>query len=153
MGYVPDLADVYRSAAVAVAPLRFGAGVKGKVCEAMAAGIPVITTPIGAEGLDVEAETEIVIASDPSEFADGLVRLLERPDWARQVGEAGRKKILTLCGEPQARKVIAELIDSLPAVAPAPKQADVVSWAAYSVARMVPAFRALRIRSGLGRRQ
>jgi glycosyltransferase involved in cell wall biosynthesis len=69
---VPDLAPVYGAARLAVAPLRFGAGLKGKVLEAWAAGLPCAMTPIAAEGLPLPAE----LAGTVAEGAQGLARLI-----------------------------------------------------------------------------
>lgn len=77
-GYVTDeeLAMHYRSARVAVVPLRFGAGIKNKVVEAMANGVPLVTTPVGAQGLDGLADVASVTDS-PAQFAEMVLSLLE----------------------------------------------------------------------------
>jgi O-antigen biosynthesis protein len=77
MGYVDDatLASLYRAARVVVAPLRFGAGVKLKVLEAMANGVPVVTTSIGAQGL-LGLDEVVPVSDDPEQIADALVDLL-----------------------------------------------------------------------------
>ncbi|HEV2538427.1 MAG TPA: glycosyltransferase [Frateuria sp.] len=77
LGYVDDatLASLYRSARVVVAPLRFGAGVKLKVLEAMAHGVPVATTSVGAQGLPGLGEV-VPVSDDPERIADSLVELL-----------------------------------------------------------------------------
>ena len=69
-----DLSQLYRTSRLAVVPLRYGAGVKGKVLEAMQAGIPIATTPIGAEGIP-EADTLFAISATPEEFARNIDRL------------------------------------------------------------------------------
>jgi glycosyltransferase involved in cell wall biosynthesis len=80
----PMLERLYRTAMLAVAPLRFGAGVKGKVVEAMRFGVPVVTTPAGAQGLPgVEGAVEIAPVTAEG-FADGIIRLLQDPDLARR---------------------------------------------------------------------
>src|SRR5690606_4514163 len=70
LGYVPDLEPHLDRAAVAIAPLRFGAGMKGKVTDAMAAGLPVVTTTIGAQGLDLVGGRHAWIADDADAFAE-----------------------------------------------------------------------------------
>lgn len=77
LGYVDDqtLASMYRSSRVVVAPLRFGAGVKLKVLEAMANGVPVVTTSVGAQGLPGLDEV-VPVSDDPERIADALVQLL-----------------------------------------------------------------------------
>ena len=88
-GFVTDeeLAQRYGSARVVVAPLRYGAGVKGKVVEAMRFGVPCVTTSAGAQGL---AETAGFLAAidDPSSFANHVLRLLDDADEWRRVSAA-----------------------------------------------------------------
>lgn len=85
-GFVPDdvLAGMYRSARVAVAPLRFGGGVKGKVIEAMRHGLPQVTTSTGLQGLDAAAG--FVFADNSAEaFAEHVLQLLvDDSEWLRR---------------------------------------------------------------------
>lgn len=80
------LGAAYRAARVAVVPLRYGAGVKGKLIEAFAWGVPAVTTPVGAEGVE-GVERAAAIAADPAAFADEVVRLL-RDDAAWRAARA-----------------------------------------------------------------
>jgi len=75
-GYVSDaeLAELYRNCRIVVVPLRFGAGVKGKVVEAIYYQVPVVTTSIGAEGLNND-EGLMVVADDATDFARAVIRL------------------------------------------------------------------------------
>ncbi|HVA33983.1 MAG TPA: glycosyltransferase [Candidatus Baltobacteraceae bacterium] len=73
-GYVPDAKALLNGARVFAAPLRFGAGMKGKIVYALAHGIPVVTTPVGAEGI-FTAQDYPAIASTAEEFAAQIVRL------------------------------------------------------------------------------
>jgi len=76
-----DLTRFYAHSRVAVAPLRYGAGVKGKVVEAMYHGVPVVTTPVGAEGL-IEAEDCIAIGAGAPELAQRVIEVYaERERW------------------------------------------------------------------------
>lgn len=68
-GWVPDLSSYYNSARVFVAPLRFGAGMNGKIGQSMSFGLPVVTTPLGAEGLGANDGDEVLIAEEPEAFA------------------------------------------------------------------------------------
>jgi len=89
-GFVPDLAAAMDSSAAMAAPLRLGSGVRNKVVEAMAAGLPVVTTSRGAEGLAVSPERELLIAGDPEGFAKQLVRVLQERDLQARLSAAGR---------------------------------------------------------------
>jgi GT2 family glycosyltransferase len=85
-GFVSDaeLATCYDSARVAVVPLRFGAGVKLKVVEALREGVPLVTTPVGVQGLP-GLEDIIPVHDQPQAFAASVLRLLEGDaDWTRQ---------------------------------------------------------------------
>ncbi len=84
-GYVTDaeLAAHYAEARVAVVPLRFGAGVKNKVVEAMAYGVPLVTTEVGAQGLP-DVESLIPVTSDAEQFARAVVELLREDNaWTK----------------------------------------------------------------------
>jgi len=72
---VPDVTPYLDSHSVAMAPLRFGAGMKGKIGQALAAGLPVVTTSVGAEGMDLEDGKTALIADSPEAFAKAVVRL------------------------------------------------------------------------------
>jgi GT2 family glycosyltransferase len=75
LGWVPDLTEIYRSHRVAIAPLRYGAGLKGKVAESLSHGVPTVTTPIGAEGFGAEHRRHLLVGAVPDEFAELVVEL------------------------------------------------------------------------------
>jgi glycosyltransferase involved in cell wall biosynthesis len=75
IGYVAEVTPYFQQSRVFVAPLRFGAGMKGKIGQSMSLGLPVVTTSIGAEGMALVNEEHVLIADDASEFADAVVRL------------------------------------------------------------------------------
>ncbi|MDQ6652299.1 MAG: glycosyltransferase [Acidobacteriota bacterium] len=74
-GYVQDVKPYLRGCRIFIAPLRFGAGIKGKVGEAMSYGLPVVTTSIGAEGFGLKHGVEVMIADDPASFAAAVTLL------------------------------------------------------------------------------
>jgi glycosyltransferase involved in cell wall biosynthesis len=76
-GSVPSVVDHLHAAAVVVVPLRIGGGTRLKIYEAMAAGKAVVSTSVGAEGLDVHHGSDIVLADDPTTFAENVVSLLQ----------------------------------------------------------------------------
>ena len=80
-GYVPDpvLRRMYETTTVAVAPLRFGAGIKGKILEGLRFGVPIVTTPAGAEGMPGSSEF-LAIGDSADEFAAGIVGLIQNPE-------------------------------------------------------------------------
>jgi glycosyltransferase involved in cell wall biosynthesis len=74
-GYVPNLEPLFDDVRVVVAPLRYGAGVKGKIVQALAHGIPTVTTSVGAEGIGLIDGCDAAIADDAAAFADAVVAL------------------------------------------------------------------------------
>lgn len=94
-GYVADLRPYLQKATVALAPLTYGAGIQNKVLEAMACGAPVIASPRAVAALSIRTGQEILVESDPSAFASKVIELLDHPDRAREIGEAGRKYVET----------------------------------------------------------
>lgn len=90
LGEVEDLALAYRECDVVVAPLRAGGGTRIKILEAFAHGCPVVATPVGAEGLEVQGGRELVLADGPEDFAAGLQVLLEQPGRAAALAREAR---------------------------------------------------------------
>lgn len=88
-GRVEDVRPYLHDASVAVVPLFSGGGTRIKILEAFAAGVPVVSTPIGAEGLDVSDGLNIFLAADPRGFARSVIRLLTNETLARHMADAG----------------------------------------------------------------
>ena len=83
-GFVEDLQTVYRESRVSVAPLLFGSGMKVKVLDSMARGMPTVTTPVGAEGIAAESGRHLLIAEDAEAMADQVLAALSFPElWRR----------------------------------------------------------------------
>ncbi len=113
-GHVPSTAPYLQSALVSIAPLRYGAGMKGKIGEAMAHGVPVVTTRIGAEGFGAVDGEHLLVADDPEAFAEAVVRLHEDPDLWERLSRNGRRFIEDHCGIRAAEEAILELMHDLP---------------------------------------
>jgi GT2 family glycosyltransferase/glycosyltransferase involved in cell wall biosynthesis len=92
-GYALYLAPYLESALVSVAPLRFGSGMKGKIGEAMAWGIPVVTTTIGAEGMGLQDGVDALIADAPQDFAQRIIQLHENPELWDSVAQNARNRV------------------------------------------------------------
>ena len=91
-GYVTDekLAEFYSNVRVAVVPLRFGAGVKSKVTEALRYAIPLVTTSIGAQGLK-DLDSVAFVADTPEQLADGVIKLLRYDDLWENYARKGQE--------------------------------------------------------------
>ncbi len=96
-GWVEDLQPIIDGARAMVAPLRYGAGLKGKVTQSLAAGLPVVTTTVGAEGLDVVDGEHMLIADDAAEMAERIVRLLRDDELWHQLSVAGLAVVDSMC--------------------------------------------------------
>jgi len=110
LGYVPSTAPLLESAQVSIAPLTFGAGMKSKVCEALAAGVPVVTTTWGAQGLERGRGDAFLVSDDPTEFADAVVLLLTDAAERTRLGEGGQRLATQLCSTSAAAPGIAALV-------------------------------------------
>jgi glycosyltransferase involved in cell wall biosynthesis len=80
---------------VLIVPARAGSGMRVKILEAFARGLPVVSTTIGAEGIDVRHDEHLLIADSPADIAAAVARLLERPDEAARLARAGRALVET----------------------------------------------------------
>lgn len=92
-GVVDDIRPYLERASVIIAPLRIGGGTRLKILEAMAMGKPVVSTRIGAEGIDVTDGQDILLADSAGEFAARVRQVLDDPVLARQLGGAARRLI------------------------------------------------------------
>lgn len=89
-GLVGDLRPDLAAAAVVVVPLRLGSGTRLKIVEAMAMAKPIVSTTLGAEGIDAVPGRDLLIADDPEAFAAAVVRILDDPELAARLAGAGR---------------------------------------------------------------
>jgi glycosyltransferase involved in cell wall biosynthesis len=90
VGPVDDLRPHLAAAAVVVVPLRLGSGTRLKILEAWAMACPVVSTALGAEGLDAVPGRHLLIADDPADFASAVLRVLREPGLADELGREGR---------------------------------------------------------------
>ena len=94
-GTVPDVRPYLWSSSVSIVPLRIGGGTRLKIYESMAAGLPVVSTRIGAEGLDVRDGDTIALADEPSDFAQRCIELAADPPLARRLASAGSDLVVS----------------------------------------------------------
>jgi glycosyltransferase involved in cell wall biosynthesis len=118
VGYVPETGTYLDRAAVSVAPLRFGAGMKGKVTEAMASALPVVTTSVGAQGLNATPAEHLIVADEPEAFARGVAELLLDPPRAERIGRAGQALVASICSPGVVERRLEELLAGVGAARP-----------------------------------
>lgn len=93
IGFVPDLDTTFAEHRVLIAPLRFGAGMKGKVAQSLSYGLPVVGTSIAAEGMGLVRDKHILVADQPDEFAANIIRLIEDDHLWQQMSRDGQAHI------------------------------------------------------------
>jgi glycosyltransferase involved in cell wall biosynthesis len=90
-GWVEDVAPYFQAARVLAVPIRSGSGLRVKILESLARGLPVVATAIGMEGIAARDGAHLVVADAPDAFADALVRVLEDPRLAETLSREGRQ--------------------------------------------------------------
>jgi GT2 family glycosyltransferase/SAM-dependent methyltransferase/glycosyltransferase involved in cell wall biosynthesis len=132
LGWVEDLQPLLDGSRLMLAPLRYGAGMKGKVTQCLAAGLPVVTTSVGAEGLlrgvdgDESSEEEaLLIADAPRDLAAHAIRLYRDPDLWRRLSGSGQRLIGEICSTEVVSRQLGELLGVTPSsVANGARQRD-----------------------------
>ncbi len=112
-GWVRELEPLLDSACALVAPISYGAGMKGKVTQALAAGLPVVTTTIGAEGLAHVSGEQMLIADEDDELAQHVIRLIQDPDLWQRLSHAGQQLAADRCSPGLLRRRLTELLTEL----------------------------------------
>jgi glycosyltransferase involved in cell wall biosynthesis len=105
-GYVEDLDAVYQRARVVCCPIRSGGGTRIKIIEAAAYGKPIVSTHVGAEGLDFVNGREILLHDDGNVFADACIELLRNEAMCSQIGNAARAKAIERYAQDQVIRLI-----------------------------------------------
>ena len=105
-GHVPDLAPYMDGVRVAIAPLRYGAGVKGKVNLSMAHGQPVVATSCAVEGMHLRDGFDVLVADEPQAFADAVLRLYTDEDLWNRLSMHGLDNIARHFSLDAAREVV-----------------------------------------------
>ncbi len=111
VGFVADLAATFDRHRVFVAPLRFGAGMKGKVAQSLSFGLPVVGTAVAAEGMGLVDGRSILVADEPVAFADHVVRLMREDELWTSLAASGRAVIRDGFSVDVARKHLLALLD------------------------------------------
>ena len=103
-GFQRDVRPFFDSVKLSVAPLRFGAGVKGKINQSMAFGVPVVATSLAVEGMGLTDHEDTLVADKPEDFAKALIELYESEELWNRLSENGIKKTGALYSTDVARK-------------------------------------------------
>jgi GT2 family glycosyltransferase/glycosyltransferase involved in cell wall biosynthesis len=109
-GYVPDVAPYFTGCRISIAPLRYGAGVKGKVNLAMSYGLPVVATSPSVEGMHLAAGEDVLVADDAAGFADAIARLYRDEALWERLAANGRANIERHFSRAVARAALERLL-------------------------------------------
>jgi glycosyltransferase involved in cell wall biosynthesis len=92
-GYVEDLIPCFKDAGLVVVPVRAGGGMRVRILEALARGMPIVTTTIGLEGIEAEPGEHVLVGDSPVEFATRVIRVLKEQTLQEQLARNGRELI------------------------------------------------------------
>jgi glycosyltransferase involved in cell wall biosynthesis len=104
VGLQKDVRPFFNSVRLSVAPLRFGAGIKGKINQSMAFGVPVVATSLAVEGMELSDHEDVLVADRPEDFAQALIDLYESEELWKRLSENGIRKTRRLYSQDAARK-------------------------------------------------
>lgn len=110
-GFVPDIEPLFNDARVAIAPLRFGAGVKGKVNLSMQFGVPVVATACAVEGMNLVAGKDVLVGDDAAAFANAIVQLYDDEHLWSQLRAGGLDNIRHWFSRDHACRVLKHVLD------------------------------------------
>jgi glycosyltransferase involved in cell wall biosynthesis len=109
-GLQKDVRPFFNSVRLSVAPLRFGAGIKGKINQSMAFGVPVVATSLAVEGMELSDGEDILVADRPEDFAQALVELYESEELWNRLSENAVRKTRILYSPEAARQKLEFLL-------------------------------------------
>lgn len=117
-GWVPDVEEIYSSCRVFAAPLRSGAGVKGKVIGALASGVPCVLSSVAAEGIGIRDGQEAMIAEKPTEWSENLANLYQDRDLWLRVRTMGRRFAASEFSFSKGQKLMQKALEGVDIYAP-----------------------------------
>jgi len=107
LGFVQDIDPLLAHSRISIAPLRYGAGVKGKVNQAMSHGLPVVATSAAVEGMDLTHGEQVLVADTPSSYAQEIIRLYNDPVLWQKLVEGGKTNVAKTFSRDVAREELA----------------------------------------------
>ena len=113
MGFVEDLSQYYSRCRLSVAPLRYGAGLKGKVAESMGFGVPCVASSLAVEGMDIASHKKFFVADEPMDFAETVCRLLQNEEDWNKIAEFGIEFVRNNYSLESCRKKLTCLMNDL----------------------------------------
>jgi GT2 family glycosyltransferase len=112
-GYVENLLDVFATAKLSVAPIRFGAGIKGKVLASLGYGVPCVATSMASEGIGLTHNTNIMIADTPVEYAEAVIKVYKSAELWKSLSSCGHHWIREKYSRPAIASKLLEAFDEI----------------------------------------
>jgi polysaccharide biosynthesis protein PslH len=110
-GSVPDVRPHIRGSALMVAPLAIARGTQNKILEAMAMGVPVVTSRAAAGGVDAETGRHLLVADAPGDIAEAILRIVENPAERARLAHEGRERMLSHHAWPSSMRRLDAIIE------------------------------------------
>ena len=110
LGFVPDMDPLLLSSRISIAPLRYGAGVKGKINQAMSYGLPVVATPVAVEGMYLQHGENVLVAETAAEYADAIALLYTKEALWSTLAAGGKNNIRQTFSREVARSTLGRLL-------------------------------------------
>ena len=112
-GHVPDVRPYLADAAVTIAPLRIARGTQNKILESMAMGIPVVSTPQAAKGIQAVPGAHLLVADGPAAFAEQVIKALQEPELRKTLSGEARKQVERMHHWPASLKILDEVLAAM----------------------------------------
>lgn len=110
LGHVPDVTPFFEGYRLSLAPLRYGAGVKGKINQSLAHGLPVVATTLAVEGMFLEDGDSVLVADSPVDFANSVLRLYQDQELWERISSGGLAVMEEHFGFAAARRALIDLV-------------------------------------------
>lgn len=127
-GHIKDITPLFRHSKLSVAPLRFGAGIKGKIATSFAYETPVIATSIAVEGMEININDDLVVADTPQLFADAIVSAYTTKDHWNRLSKSGRDRVIQTYSPVAGHRLISNFMQD---INPRHKQLDLYTLRSF----------------------
>jgi sugar transferase (PEP-CTERM/EpsH1 system associated) len=119
-GHVPDVRPYLDDATVTIAPLRLARGTQNKILESMAMGIPVVATSVAAKGVAAIPGTQLLVADEPEQFADAVLRILDNGMLRKSLSESARQQVEEAHSWARSMQILDSILDEVSDLGPQP---------------------------------
>jgi glycosyltransferase involved in cell wall biosynthesis len=112
-GFVKDVNPLFNKCKLSIAPIRYGSGIKGKITRSLSYGVPVIATSVAVEGMELEDGEHVLIADDPQQFAEALVKVYRSRKLWSDMSIKGMERVLQTYTVAALQKPVGEMMKEI----------------------------------------